>query len=87
MDKRINPATASEQTEEMGLEAIKVFTDLCQLLDEYGPSWYSEAIHDRTHGALRSLEHIHRLSSLRSSPTDSASSKPPRRSFARGGTL
>jgi len=84
-DKPINAATTAGPTAEMELKAIRVFADLCELLEEYGPSWYSEEVHDRVHGALRLLEDIHGLSRIRSSLIDPAHPKPLCRSSARGG--
>jgi hypothetical protein len=50
MDKYRNEATTAGQTAESDLapaKAVNVFADLCTLLEEYGPAWYSEEIHNR----------------------------------------
>jgi hypothetical protein len=85
MDKPINAATTAEQTAEIELKAIEVFADLCELLDEYAPSWYSEDVHDRAQRALHLLEEMRRLGRIRSGLAGPASRKPPCRSLARGG--
>jgi hypothetical protein len=84
-DEPINASTTAEQAAEIELNAIEVFADLCELLDEYGPSWYSEEIHDRAQRALHLLEEIRRRSRIRSGLVSPASPKPPCRSVARGG--
>lgn len=65
MDKPTNGAKAPGQIAEMGLKAIRVFADLCELLEEYAPSWYSEEVHDRAQRALHLLEDTHGLSQIR----------------------
>lgn len=84
-DQPINAATTAEQAAQIECEAIEVFADLCELLDDYAPSWYSEDVHDRTQRALHLLEEIHRLRKIRSGLTRPASPKPPCRFLARGG--
>ena len=69
----------------MELKAIRVFADLCHLLDDYGPAWYSEEVHDRAHRALLLLQDLHGLSRIRSDFTDPAHPKPICRSCARDG--
>jgi len=82
---KIDAATTAEQTTKMELRAIRVFADLCALLDEYGPSWYSEEIHDRAQGALRLLEDLHGLSRIRPSLSNPTHATPLCRSFVRRG--
>jgi hypothetical protein len=72
-DERINAAKTAEQAAEIELKAIEVFADLCELLDEYAPSWYSEDVHDRAQHAIHLLEEIHRLSRIRSGLASPAS--------------
>jgi len=35
--------------------AVEVLAELYELLEEYGPSWYSEELHHRAEAALRLL--------------------------------
>jgi len=65
MDKQTDGATNAGRTEQAELNAIKVLADLCDLLDEYGPAWYSEEVHDRAQGALHLLQHRHGLHGIR----------------------
>jgi len=37
------------------VEAIKVLCELYNLLEDYGPTWYSEGLHNRAEAALRAL--------------------------------
>ena len=85
MNKPINAATTATTTAEMELKAIQVFADLCDLLDEYGPSWYSEEVHDRAYSALHLLEDAHGLSRLKARLSPPSCTSPPCRSFVRRG--
>jgi hypothetical protein len=84
-DKPINAVTTAKQAAEIELKAIEVFADLCELLDEYAPSWYSEDVHNRAQRALHLLEEVRLLGRVRSGLAGPASRKPPCRSLARGG--
>lgn len=35
------------------LEAVEVFAEMLELLEDYGPTWYSEELRDRAQVALR----------------------------------
>ena len=35
--------------------AIEIFAELVDLLEDYGPTWYSEDLHDHAEAALRLL--------------------------------
>lgn len=37
-------------------EAVGVFADMFELLEEYAPAWYSEEMHKRAEAALRHFE-------------------------------
>jgi hypothetical protein len=85
MDKQTDGATNAGRTEEAELKAIKVLADLCELLDEYGPAWYSEEVHDRAQGALHLLQHRHGLHRIRATPGEPAHAKSLCRSFGSPG--
>jgi hypothetical protein len=41
-------------------KAIEVFAELVDLLEDYGPTWYSQDLHDQAEAAVRVLrEHRH----------------------------
>ena len=62
MDTPTNAPASVAVSADPELNAIKVFADLCELLVEYGPTWYSEEVHHRAQDALHLLEEIHGLS-------------------------
>ena len=37
-------------------EVTEVFAELFALLEDYGPAWYSEELHDRAEAALEALQ-------------------------------
>jgi hypothetical protein len=39
--------------------AIEALAELYELLEDYGPSWYSEELHHRAEAALRILRESH----------------------------
>ncbi len=85
MDKQTDGATSAGRTEEAEFKAIEVLADLCELLDEYGPAWYSAEVHDRAQGALHLLQHLHGLHRIRATPREPAHAKSLCRSFGSQG--
>jgi hypothetical protein len=55
MHKDMTQSKMAPETEPIKLdlaEAVDSFSELYELLEEYGPRWYSEDVHDRAQSAL-----------------------------------
>ena len=47
---------AQPSTPELLEQARETLREMCDLLEEYGPTWYGQSLRDRAQSVLRSIE-------------------------------